>query len=150
MYLEVIVVLHYNRIFSKENVRDPISLILGTRIESLKCLKKTDYNNQDCVIHACVLKACISSKYSKYISIIKRILYTTTRYISSSSFVFLFFLFTAMHVKNLAFLRVGVKTIHNTIHLYLLDVSMNFEAFLVQLQTIMKLINQQLPRPKQS
>jgi len=27
---------------------------------------------------------------------------------------------------------------------------MNFEAFLVQLQTKMKLINQQLPRPKHS
>jgi len=34
-------------------------------------------NNYDGDIHACVLKACISSKYGKYISAIKRILYTT-------------------------------------------------------------------------
>jgi len=34
-------------------------------------------NNHDGVIHTCVLKACISSKYSKCISTIKRILYTS-------------------------------------------------------------------------
>jgi len=59
MYLEFIVVLHYN-----------------------------NYNGD---IHACVLKACVSSKYSKCISAIKHILYTTAMYISSSSFVHLFF-----------------------------------------------------------
>jgi len=62
-----------------------------------------DYNNYDGVIHACVFKACISSKYSKCISAIRRILHTTAMYISSSFFVYLcFFLFTAMRVKSLA------------------------------------------------
>jgi len=57
------------------------------------------YNNYDGDNHACVLKACISSKYCKCISAIKRILYTTAMYISSSSFVYLCFsLFSAMHV----------------------------------------------------
>jgi len=55
------------------------------------------------VIHACILKACISSKYSKCTSAIKRILYTIAMYISSSSFVYLFFFhFTTMHVESLA------------------------------------------------
>ena len=81
----------------------------------LEVIAVLHYNNHDGVIHACVLKACISSKYSKCISAIKRILYTTAMYISSSSFVYLcFFLFTAMHEKSSA-LRVGVKTLHNTI-----------------------------------
>ena len=70
----------------------------------LEVIAVLHYNNHDGVIHVCVLKACISSKYSKCISAIKRILYTTAMYISSSSFVYLcFFLFTAMHVKSLAF-----------------------------------------------
>jgi len=50
-----------------------------------------------------ILKACISSKYSQCISAIKRILYTTTIYISSCSFVYIcFFLFTAIHAERLA------------------------------------------------
>jgi len=64
----------------------------------------SSFNNHDGVIRVCVSKACISSKYSKCISAIKRILYITAMYTSSSSFVYLcFFLFTAMHVKSLAF-----------------------------------------------
>jgi len=57
----------------------------------LEVIAVLHYNNHDGVIHACVLKACISSKYSKCISAIKRILYTTEMYISSSSFVYLCF-----------------------------------------------------------
>jgi len=54
-------------------------------------------------------KAYISSKYSKCISAIKRMLYTTAKYTSSSSFVYLcIFLFTAMHVKSLAFCLLGM------------------------------------------
>jgi len=74
------------------------------RCTVLEVIAVLQYNNHDGVIHARVLKACISSKYSKCISAIKRILYTTAMHISSSSFVYLcFFLFTAMDVKNLAF-----------------------------------------------
>jgi len=43
----------------------------------LEVIAVLHYNNRDSVIHACVLKACISSKYNKCISAIKRILYTT-------------------------------------------------------------------------
>jgi len=46
------------------------------------------YNNYDGDIHACVLKACISSKYGKCISAIKCILYTTSMYTPLSSFVY--------------------------------------------------------------
>jgi len=57
---------------------------------------------------------CISSKYSKCISAIKRILYTTAMYISSSSFVYLCFsLYCGACWKSSA-LRVRVKTLHNT------------------------------------
>ena len=69
----------------------------------LEVIAVLHYNDHDGVIHACVLKACISSKYNKCISAIKRILYTRGMYTSSSSFVYLcFFPFTAMHVKSLA------------------------------------------------
>jgi len=69
----------------------------------LEAIAVLHYNDHDGVIHACVLKACISSKYNKCISAIKRILYTRGMYTSSSSFVYLcFFPFTAMHVKSLA------------------------------------------------
>ena len=75
------------------------------------------YNNNDGVIHACVIIACIWSKYSKCISAIKRILYTTAMYISSSSFMYLCFpLYCDAYLKSSA-LRVGVKTLHNTITL---------------------------------
>jgi len=57
----------------------------------LEIIAALHYNNHDDVIHACVWKACISSKYSKCISAIERILYTTAMYTSSSSFVYLFF-----------------------------------------------------------
>jgi len=72
-----------------------------------------DYNNYDGDIHACVLKACISSKCIKCISAIKRTLYTTAMYISSSFLVYLCFsLYCDACVKSSA-LRVGVKTLHN-------------------------------------
>jgi len=65
-------------------------------------------------IHACVLKTCISSKYSKCISAIKRIPYTTAMHISSSSFVyFCFSLYYDACLKS-SVLCVGVKTLHNT------------------------------------
>jgi len=81
----------------------------------LEVIAVLHYNNHDGVIHACVLKACISSKYSKCISAIKRILYTTAMYISASSFVYLcFFSLLRCMLKSNA-LRVGVKTLHNTI-----------------------------------
>ena len=61
------------------------------------------YNNYDGVIHACVLKACVSSKYSKCISAIKRILSTTAMciYPRHLSCINLFHV-TAMHVWSLA------------------------------------------------
>jgi len=61
-----------------------------------------------------VLKACISSKYSKCISAIKRLLYTTAMYISSSSFVYLCFSLCCDACLKSSVLRVGVKTLHNT------------------------------------
>jgi len=73
------------------------------------------YNNYDADNHACVLKACISSKYSKCISAIKRILHTTAMYISSSSFVYLCFSLYCDACLKCSVLRVGVKTLHNTI-----------------------------------
>jgi len=62
------------------------------------------YNNHDGVIHACVLIACISSKYSKCISAIKRILSTTAMYSIYPRLLscICVFLFTVMHVYNLA------------------------------------------------
>jgi len=81
----------------------------------LEVIAVLHYNNYDGNIHACVLKACISSKYSKYISAIKHILYTTVMYTSSSSFVYLCLsLYCDACLKSSAF-RVGVKTLHNTI-----------------------------------
>jgi len=73
------------------------------------------YNNYDGDIHACILKACISSKYSKCISAIKCILYTTAMYISSSSFVYLCFSLYCDACLKSSVLRVGVKTLHNTL-----------------------------------
>jgi len=73
------------------------------------------YNKYDGNIHACVLKACISSKYSKCISAIKRILYTTAVYMSSSSFMYLCFSLYCDACLSSSVLRVGVKTLHNTI-----------------------------------
>jgi len=49
------------------------------------------YNNHDGVIHACVLIACISSKYSKSISAIKRMLSTTDMKIHVVFHVFVYF-----------------------------------------------------------
>ena len=62
----------------------------------LEVISVLRYNNHDGVIHVCVLKGCISSMYSKCISAIKRILYTTAMYISSSSFVYLCFFFSLL------------------------------------------------------
>ena len=74
------------------------------------------YNNHDGVIHACILKACISSKYSKCISAMKRILYTTAMYISSSSFMYLCISLYCDACLKSSTLRVGVKTLHNICH----------------------------------
>ena len=80
----------------------------------LEVIAVLHYNNHDGDIHACVLKACISSKHSKGISAIKRIPYTTAMYISSSSFVYLCIsLYCDACLKSRA-LRVGMKTLHNT------------------------------------
>jgi len=62
----------------------------------LEVIAVLHYNNHDGDIHAYVLKACISSKYSKCISAIKRILYTTAMYPRLSCIYV--FLFSAMHV----------------------------------------------------
>jgi len=81
----------------------------------LEVIAVLHYNNYDGNIHACVLKACISAKYSKCISAIKRILYATAVHISSSSFVYLrSSLFCDACLKS-SVLRVRVKTLHNTI-----------------------------------
>jgi len=80
----------------------------------LEVIAVLHYNNNDGDIHACVLKAYISAKYSKCISAIKRILYSTAMHISSSSFVYLWFsLFCDACLKS-SVLRVGMKTSHNT------------------------------------
>ena len=55
------------------------------------CSSSLYCNSHDGVLHACVLKACILSKYIKCISAIHRMLYTTAMYVSSSSFVYLCF-----------------------------------------------------------
>ena len=88
------------------------SCILYIDVLGSHCLH---YNNYDGDIYACVLKACISSKYSKCISAIKRILYTTAMYISSSSFVHLCISLCCDACLKSSALRVGVKTLHNTI-----------------------------------
>ena len=91
-------------------------------------------NNHDGNIHTCGLKVCISSKYSKCISAIKRILYTTAMYISSSSFMYLCIsLYCDACLKSSA-LRVGVKTSHNTIWNVFMWFSKLYLWF-VQLQT---------------
>jgi len=84
----------------------------------LEVIAVVHYINHDGVIHACVLKACISSKYSKCISTIKHILYTTVMYISSSSFVYLFFSLYCDACLQSSVLCVGVKTLHNTMQLH--------------------------------
>jgi len=81
----------------------------------LEVIAVLHYNNYDGVIHACVFKACISSKYSKCISAVKRILYTTAMYISLSTFVYLCFSLNCDACLKSSALRVGVKTLHNTI-----------------------------------
>jgi len=59
----------------------------------LEVIAVPHYNNHDGVIHTCVLKNVLKSlyfiKYSKCSSAIKRILYITAMYTSSSSFVYL-------------------------------------------------------------
>jgi len=55
----------------------------------LKVIAVLHYNNHDGVIHACGLKACVSSKCRKCISAIKRVLTTTAMHIPSSSFMYL-------------------------------------------------------------
>jgi len=58
----------------------------------LEIIAVLHYNNHNGNIHACVLKACISSKYSKCISAIKRIFYTNRNvYILVFLPVFVFF-----------------------------------------------------------
>jgi len=84
-------------------------------IDALEVIAVLHYNNYDGDIHACVLKACISSKYSKCISAIKRILYITAMYIFSSSFVYLCFSLYCDACLKSSVWRVGVKTLHNTI-----------------------------------
>jgi len=79
------------------------------------------YNSYDGDIYACVLKACISSKYSKCINAIKRIFYTTAMYIPSSSFVYLCFSIYCDACLKYSVLRVGVKTLRNTQLLHRLD-----------------------------
>jgi len=81
----------------------------------LEVIAVLHYNNYDGDIHPSVLKACISSKYSKCVSAIKLILYTTAMYISSSSFVYLCFSHYCDACLKSSVLRVGVKTLHNTI-----------------------------------
>jgi len=53
------------------------SSILYIDVLYLEVIAVLHYNSNDSVIHACVLKAYISSKYSKCISAIQRILYTS-------------------------------------------------------------------------
>ena len=62
----------------------------------LEVIAVLHYNNHDGVIHTCVLKARISSKYSKCIGASKRILYTTAMFTSSFSFMYVFFHFSLL------------------------------------------------------
>ena len=90
-------------------------MILGpTQPPTPSCILYIDVLGNHCSFfiwwrHSCAypkcLKKLVSSKCRKCISAIKRILYTTAMYTSSTSFVLLHFpfLLTAMHVKNLAF-----------------------------------------------
>jgi len=74
----------------------------------LEVIAVLHYNNYDGDIHACVFKACISSKHSTCISAIKRTA-------SSSSFVYLCSSLYCDACLKSSVLRVGVKTLHNTI-----------------------------------
>jgi len=62
-------------------------------------------------------KACIWSKYSKYISAIERILHTTAKYTSSSSFVYLCLFFSLLQcmLKVYRFACGSEDVTHNTI-----------------------------------
>ena len=80
----------------------------------LEVIAVLHYNNHDGDIHVCVIKACISSKCSKCINAIKRILYTTAMYISSSSFVYLCISLCSDACLKSSALRMGVKTLHIT------------------------------------
>ena len=82
-------------------------------LEVIAVLHNIDYDGN---IHACVLKACISSKSSicANISANKRILYTTAMDVPSSSFVYLCFSLYCDACLKSSVLRVGVKTLHNT------------------------------------
>jgi len=60
------------------------------------------YNSHDGVIHARVLKACVSSKYSKCISALKRILSNTAMYIFFHVFVYFLLLRCMIKVWRLA------------------------------------------------
>ena len=94
----------------------PHAFYTSTYLEVIAVLH---YNNHDGVIRVCVSKACISSKYSKCINAIKRILYTTAKYTASYCFVHLcFFLFTPKHVKSLAFCVLEWRRSHNIIQSY--------------------------------
>jgi len=78
------------------------------------------YDNHIGVIHACVLKACVSSKYSKDFSAIKHILSTTTMYMSLSSFMYLCIPCYCDACLKCSALRMGVEMLPNTnfLHFY--------------------------------
>jgi len=78
-------------------------------------LEVLHYSNHDGIIHASGVKVCVSSKNSKCISVIKRILSTTAMYISSYSFMYLCISFCCDACSKPSALRVGVKTFLNTI-----------------------------------
>ena len=87
--------LHYKRLRLWEfcSLNDPWSSLPLPHAFINQCTSKSSQFyiiiSMDGVIHACVLIACISSKYSKCISAIKRILFTIAIYISSSSSMYL-------------------------------------------------------------
>ena len=91
----------------------PHAFYTSMYLEVIAVLHYNDYNGD---IHACVLKACNTSKYSKCISSIKRILCTNRNVYILFFFIRVFVFFSSLRCmfKSSA-LRVGVKTLHNTI-----------------------------------
>ena len=85
---------------------------------TLEVIAVLHYNKHDYVVDAYVSKACVSSNQMYSICAIKRLLSTTAMYVSSSSFMYLRFPCYCNACLNSSDLRVGLKTLLNTIQLY--------------------------------
>ena len=85
----------------------------------LEVIAVLHYNNHDGVIHVCALKACVSSEYSKCITAIKRMLPPLYyRHVYILVFFHVQYLCISCYCETClksSALRVGVKTLYNTI-----------------------------------